>query len=414
MSFVKTSLLNSVSVAVKLASALFLNKLFAIYIGPAGYAVIGQFQNIVSIIVSLAGGVVATGVTKLTAEHFDDEAKQYVVWQTAIRFSIIASIFTTIVLLLIGDSIAKLILRQPDMSSVFYWLAFVLPAITVNTILLAIINGKKEIGIYVIANIIASLISASVTGVLSISFGLHGALVAFAINPAIALLATGLMIIKRNWFKKNILWGRINSLAMRELTGFGFMGLTSILTLPISLMLIRDFLTTNVGIKAAGYWQGSWKISEMYLMIITTTLSVYYLPRLAEIRKVGDLESEIVKIYRVVMPVVIFGAITIYILRDLLIVKLFTPEFLPMRELFAWQLTGDVIKIGSWVLAYIMLGRAMIKAYITTEIIFSFTLTLLSWVFIKEFGLIGAPIAYALNYLIYWMVVGYLVVEEIS
>ena len=85
MSLVKTSLLNGIAVAVKLASALVLNKVLAVYVGPAGYAIIGQFQNVVSILVSLAGGLVATGVTKSTAQHFDDEAKQHQVWQTAIR-----------------------------------------------------------------------------------------------------------------------------------------------------------------------------------------------------------------------------------------------------------------------------------------------------------------------------------------
>jgi PST family polysaccharide transporter len=64
MNLVKTSLLNGIAVAIKVASALVLNKILAVYVGPAGYAVIGQFQNAVSIVVNLAGGAVATGVTK--------------------------------------------------------------------------------------------------------------------------------------------------------------------------------------------------------------------------------------------------------------------------------------------------------------------------------------------------------------
>ena len=412
MSLVKTSLLNGIAVAVKVASALVLNKILAVYVGPAGYAIIGQFQNAVSIVVSLAGGVVATGVTKATAQHFDDEAKQHAVWQTAIRFSLGASLFAAVSLLFIGNSLAQWLLHRTDMSSVFVWLALALPAMAANNLLLAIVNGKKEVGIYVVANIIGSLLSLLVIGLLAYYFGLYGALVAFTINPAIVLFSTTAMIARRDWFKARFLWGQMNRSALRELSGFGLMGLTSALTMPVTFMLIRDHLATDLGLAAAGYWQASWKISEIYLMLVTSTLSVYYLPRLAEIRTASELKIEIIKVYRIVMPIVAVGAVIIFFLRDFIIHTLFTPDFLPMRELFPWQLTGDIIKIGSWVLAYIMLGRAMVKIFITTEIAFSVSFVVLGWLLVARFGLIGISMAYAINYCFYWIAMAYLVKNE--
>ena len=412
MSLLKTSLLNGIAVAVKVASALVLNKILAVYVGPAGYAVIGQFQNAVSIVVSLAGGVVATGVTKATAQHFDDEAKQHAVWQTAIRLSLGASVIAAIVLLLIGDSLAQWLLHRADMSSVFVWLALTLPAMAANNLLLAIINGKKEVGIYVTANIIGSLISMVVTGLLAFNFGLYGTLVAFAINPAIVLLATAATVARRDWFKAKFLWGQMNQPALRELTGFGLMGLTSALTVPVTFILIRDYLATSLGLTAAGYWQASWKISEIYLMLVTSTLSVYYLPRIAEIRTAPELKTEMIKMYRFVMPIVTVGAVTIYLLRDFIIKVLFTPDFSPMRELFPWQLAGDVVKIGSWIPAYIILGRSLVGPFVITEIAFSVFFILLSWLLVSIVGLVGVSIAYAINYSIYWICMAFLVKTE--
>lgn len=412
MSLVKTSFLNGIAVVVKVATALILNKVLAIYVGPAGYAVIGQFQSAVSIVVNLAGGVVATGVTKATAQHFDDEEKQHAVWQTAIRLSLGASIIAAIILLLIRDNLAQWLLHRADMSSIFAWLAFTMPAMAANNLLLAIVNGKKEVGIYVAANIVGSFISMLATGALAYFFGLYGALVAFTINPAIVLLATAAIVARRNWFKAAYLWGQINRPALRELSGFGLMGLTAALTMPVTLMLIRDYLAIKLGLPAAGYWQASWKISEIYLMLVTTTLSVYYLPRLAEIRTTHELKAEIFKVYRLVMPVVIIGAIAIYVLRDFIINILFTQDFLPMREIFSWQLAGDVLKIGSWVLAYVMLGRSMVKVFVLSEIIFSLLFVLLSWILVNYFGLAGVSMAYALNYLLYWVGMSYLIRDE--
>jgi len=412
MNLVKTSLLNGIAVAVKVASALVLNKILAVYVGPAGYAVIGQFQNAVSIVVSLAGGVVATGVTKATAQHFDDEVKQHAVWKTAIRFSLGASLFAAASLLFMDKILAQWLLHRTDMSSVFIWLALTLPAMAANNLLLAIVNGKKEVSIYVTVNIIGSLLSMLVTGFLALNYGLYGVLIAFTINPAIVLLATATIVARRAWFKTQFLWGRMNRSALRELSGFGLMGLTSALTAPVTYMLIRDHLAANLGLSAAGYWQASWKISEIYLMLVTNTLAVYYLPRLAEIRTAPELKAEIIKVYRFVMPIVAVGAATIYLLRDFIIHILFTQDFSPMRELFAWQLVGDVIKIGSWVTGYVLIGRGMVKAFLSVEIIFSISFFLLSFFFVERWGLQGVPIAYALNFSLFWLYVTFWVARE--
>ncbi|MES2755845.1 MAG: O-antigen translocase [Pseudomonadota bacterium] len=401
MSLVRTSLLNGIAVVVKIGSALVLNKVLAIYVGPAGYAMIGQFQNVVSIVVSLAGGVMGTGVTKATAEHFDDETAQHRVWRTAVKFSILASLLSGAALLLFANRLALWLLDDASMSSIFVWLAVTLPAMAANNMLMAILNGKKEVGIYVMANIFGSVVSLVVTGILAFTAGLYGALVAFTINPALVLLSTAAVVARRDWFRPRFLWGEINRSALRGLAGFGLMGLTSGLAVPFSFMLIRDNLASHMGLTAAGYWQASWKISEIYLMLITTTLSVYYLPRLAEIKCARELKGEIFKIYRLVLPIVVAGALAIYGLRDLIIRTLFTPEFSPMRDLFGWQLTGDVIKVAAWVLAYVMLGRAMVKMYIASEILFAALLVFLSWVFVKIFGTVGISMAYALNYAIY-------------
>ncbi|BBE50253.1 Lipid III flippase [Ferriphaselus amnicola] len=412
MSLVKTSLLNGISVIVKVASALVLNKILAVYVGPAGYAIIGQFQNAVSIAVSLAGGLFGAGVTKSTAQNFDDEAKQRRIWQTAIRFSLLVSLVAGLVLLLLGNHLSEWLLHRAEMSSVFVWLALSLPAMAANTLLLAIVNGKKEVHIYVAANIIGSLLVMSLTGILAYKFGLYGVLVAFTINPAVVLLSTTLMISKRDWFKTQFLWGKMDRSALHELSGFGLMGITSAIAMPLTFMFIRDHLVSQLGMEAAGYWQASWKISEIYLMLVTTTLSVYYLPRLAEIRSSTELKAEIFKVYRFILPLVIVGAVSMFFLRDFIIQSLFTQEFLPMRDLFPWQLTGDVIKIGSWIVGYILVGRGLVKYFVFTEIFFSISLVILSWLFVGMYGLKGVPMAYVLTYLIHWLAMVYIGIKE--
>lgn len=409
---IKTSLLNGIAVAVKVSTAILLNKILALYVGPTGYAIIGQLQNTLAIAVSLSGGVISSGITKETAEHFYDEARQHAVWQTAVRLTLAATIIASISLMIAGPWLSNLILQRLDMSSVFVFAGLSLPAIAINNLLLSIINGKKELGIYITANIIGSLLSLAIGALFTYKLGLYGALLAIVVSPAILLFATGALVSRSSWFKAKFLWGKSQRSVLRELSGFALMGLAATLAAPITYMFIRDYLAMSLGLNAAGYWQASWKISEIYLMLVTTTLSVYYLPRLAEIRVAHELECEIFKVYKLVLPVAVIGAFAIYLLRDFIVQYMFSHEFEPMRDLFIWQLIGDVIKIGSWILSYIMLGRAMVKSFVITEIAFSLSFCFLSILMINSYGLSGVAIAYAINYCVYWGVMACLVKRE--
>lgn len=414
MSLIKSSLLNGIAVAVKVGSAMILNKVLAVYVGPSGYAAIGQFQNALAVALSLCGGVMGPGVTKGTAQHFDNTAQQHTLWQTAIKLTLSATLITSLALIVAHQWFSAKLLERADMGTVFMGLGLALPAIAMNSLLLAIINGKKDVSIYISANIIGSLLSLTVVGTLTYFWGLYGALLAIAISPAAALLATAALVSRRKWFKVTFLWGNIDRPAMRELSGFGLMGLTSAIMAPLSFMFIRNYLSVTLGMDAAGYWQASWKISEIYLMLVTLTLSMYYLPRLAEIKTRTELSKEIIKVYAVVLPTVIVAAVVMYALRDFITERLFSREFAPMRELFFWQLTGDVLKIGSWILSYIMLGRAMVYTFIITEIIFALSFYLLTVAFVSIYGLQGVAIAYACNYVMYWIVMAILVKKEMK
>jgi PST family polysaccharide transporter len=63
---------------------------------------------------------------------------------------------------------------------------------------------------------------------------------------------------------------------------------------------------------------------------------------------------------------------------------------------------GDVLKIGSWLISFLMLGKAMVKSFISLEIIFTISYIFFNYLFIELFGLKGAAIAYTINYLLYW------------
>jgi len=408
MSLIKTSLWNGVAVTIKVSSALVLNKLLAVMLGPAGYTMIGQFQNAIGIVSGLVSGTVSTGVTKYTAEFFDDEGRQQATWQTAFRLMLYATAVLALGIVLFRVRLSSLLFQRPDFSDVFVWFAAALPGLALNALLLSIVNGKKEYRRFVLANISGNLVSFCVVGLLSWWIGLRGALIAFGVSQSVAVLATLGLVLRTKWFSLGSLWGRIDRKSLQNLMKFVAMAATSAVCTPLAQILVRNHLSRKFGLEATGYWQAVTKISDIYLMLVTLTLSAYYLPRISEIRDSNELKAEILKTYRVVLPLAVGGALSIYLLRGFLVSMLFTPEFRPMTTLFGWQLVGDVIKIGSWILAYVLLGRAATGAFVAGEIAFSVLLVSLTLLLTSPFGLSGAVMAFALNYLLYWVAMWYL------
>lgn len=403
MTLIKTSLLNGIAVGIKMLTLLGLNKILAIYVGPSGYAALGQFQNAVQMIMALASGAINTGVVKYTAEYHEDEAKQHAVWRTAGTISLIGSAVVAIGLIVFNESLAGWFLKDETLGSVFIWLAATLVFFVFNTLLLAILNGKKEIRRYVVANISGSLFALAVTTAMATQLGLYGALVALAIYQSLTFFVTLTLTYKASWFRFRYLVGGIDKTSARNLAKFTAMALTSAVCVPVSHILIRNHLGETLGWEAAGYWEAMWRLSAAYLMLVTSTLGVYYLPRLSELKSGSDIISEMIQGYKIILPVAAACGLIIYFLREFIVRTLFTSEFYEMEVLFGWQMVGDTLKIGSWIVSYLMLAKGMVRLFIFSEILFAVSFYFMTLCFSDWLGLKGVAVAHSLNYLMYWL-----------
>src|SRR5689334_15004499 len=74
---------------------------------PTGYVLIGQFQNAVQMLFSFSASAINNGVTKYTAEFEGDEAKQNLLWSTALRIVLTTSLVTAAAVALFHRSLAE-------------------------------------------------------------------------------------------------------------------------------------------------------------------------------------------------------------------------------------------------------------------------------------------------------------------
>lgn len=405
MNLVKTSILSLIATFFKMLSGLVINKAISVYIGPTGLAVIGQFQNFSQVVLILAQGAINNGVVKYTAEYGKNSPKIPYLFSTALKISLFSSVSVGLLLILFSSFFSSRILESIDYNFIFIIFGLTIILFVLNGLLLSIINGLKDIRNYIKINIIQSLYSLVFTSLLIYFFSLKGALVALATNQSIIFFITLIMVREHNVITWRNFTSQFDKQISKKLFAFSAMAITSAIMVPTSQFIIRDYIAMTQGMEQAGYWQGVWYISTTYLMIVTTTLSTYYLPRLSEIVDKQELKKEILQGYKILLPIVITCGLIIYFLRDVIIYLLFSKDFTPMKALFTWQIIGDILKIASWILAYLMLAKSMTKLFIISEIIFSILLMVFSCIFISNYGVIGATYAYCLNYAIYLLFV---------
>lgn len=399
------SLLSGIMTLIKMVMGFAISKIVAVYAGTSGVALLGQMQSVILSLNGIINSPVGNGVIKFTSENSHDFEKCSPYWRASILYAMCFSTIIIIVGCFYAQEISLLLFGHSDNYWIVLLMVFVAPITSIGTLINSILNGLESYKQYVYTGIIASVLSGLIMIFVIVNFGIVGALVGASLQYALIGIISFIINIYQPWLKIGYLIGKISTDVKKNIAEYIFMAIVSAVSLPLGMILIRGFLIEYTGWKNAGEWQAVWKISEAYLSVITMGLSVYYLPRLSSLYDHNSLVREVKSVASIVLPIVSLMAVAVYILRDFSISLLYTEQFREARELFKIQLIGDVIKVISWVYAYPMIAKKSTKLFVFTEIVFTITLVLLSYFFIKKYGVHGANLAYVLNYILYFICV---------
>lgn len=400
---VKVFSLTAVSTIIKMITGFVSVKIVSTLIGPTGIALLGQLNNFSTIFLTISTGGINTGITKYVAQYSDSKNKVRLFLISGVWIAGLMSIISGFTLILGASFFSILILNDVKYSSIVVIFGCTIIFYSFNSLLLSILNGYKEFKKFVFIGIISSLAGLIFTGTLAFFYGIYGALLSAVTFESIVFIITLVVIAKSRFFRPGDFFGRFSKQAGKRLGNYTLMALISAATVPVSQLIIRSNIVEYSSLTDAGLWEAMNRLSAMYLLVITSSLSVYYLPRLSEIKSERELRNEIFSAYKVIIPPLIVITSIIFLLRNFIIEIVFNDKFQGMQHLFAFQLIGDFFKISSWILAFQMLARSMTRSYIITEIIGSIIYVSLAILLIGLFGNLGATMGYAITYIIYFI-----------
>jgi PST family polysaccharide transporter len=86
-----------------------------------------------------------------------------------------------------------------------------------------------------------------------------------------------------------------------------------------------------------------------------------------------------------------------FLLKDFLILTLFSDKFLKIADGLKYQLIAGPLRMITWIISLHMLIKAKPIIFISTELFFGLTLYIFSIVFFSHYGLAGLGYAFLLN-----------------
>lgn len=401
----KITSLNSFSVVLKIGIGLITSKILAIFVGPAGMALVGNLRNFLTSLENISTLGFQNGIVKYVAENQKNKNELQKIMTTVF----ISLILTAFVLSIILFSFAsfwnhKIFDNQVNYSFVFKVLALALPWYAVSVFLLAVLNGLSQFKKVIWTNIIGNILGLLASIFLILKFQTLGALLAIVITPALLFLVTFYFLNREIHFFESIRLQFFEFKILKNLSSYSLMALVSSVVGPIVLLAIRNAIIEKLDMNQAGFWETMTRISSYYLLFVSTILTVYFLPKLAVSQDNAQTKMVFRTFYKSILPIFIIGVVIVYFSRFWILELLFTEEFLPVSKLFFWQLMGDVFKVASLILGYQFFAKKMTTAFIISEL-FSLTVLYISSItFLNYCGIEGIVMAHAFYNLVYFLV----------
>lgn len=403
----KVTSLNGINIIVKVISGLFTSKFLAIFVGPAGMALIGNLRNFLTSVESLTSLGFQNGIVKYVAEAQEDMQRQRSILSTLLMTLLVVCMVSGIVLFGYAEYWNQLIFGvEVHYEMVFKMLAFLLPLYIGSLYLIAVINGFQKFKSVIFLNIYGSLISLFLTCFLVWKHATIGALLSIIIAPSVLFFIALFYLFQEIDWKGVFHFRYFDAFLLKDLSHYFVMALVSGILGPIVFIAIRNNLISHFSAKEAGYWEAMTRLSSYYMLFVNTLLMVYYYPKLVTATNNEETKSVFWGFYKEVMPFFALGLLLLFIGKAVVVKVVFTNDFEPVNQLFLGQLIGDLFKAFSWILGLQFFAKKMTKQFIITEILSYVILYVSSLYCIANYGWQGVVIAHAFMYFMYVLVLG--------
>lgn len=377
-------------------------KVLAVLLGPAGVGLMGLYQNILGIASTLAGcGVGTSGVRQLAASAA--EAETLAIVRRALWLgNLVLGTLGGLALWLLGEPVAQWVFGDSSHAVDVGWLGLGVLLTLVAGSQTALLQGLRRISDLARVTVYSALFGA-VAGIAWVYWLGQQGVIGFVLTaPAASVLVAAHYAARLPRLHSAYDWPALRQqwLAMIKF-GIPFMA-ASLLTLATQLAA-RSLILREIGLDASGHFQAAWAISMTYIGFVLGAMGADYYPRLTEAIRDPSHASRLVN-QQTEMALLLAGPVLLAMttLAPWVIELLYAKSFAPATEILRWQVLGDILKVASWPMGFILLAQGRGWIFMGTEFTWNAIYLATIALGIGEQGLAIAGMGFWFAYLAYF------------
>ena len=413
----KTSSITGGSSVINILIGLLRTKVLALLLGPSGIGLVGLYTGLMGTATTIASMGIGTIGTRQIAEAISKEDVAALVLVKRAMFWGVLMLATTgaLVVWSLRELLAVQLLGSIEHSEAVGWLALGVALSVASASQGALIQGMRRIGDMAKLSVYGSILN-TVLGI-GILWQWGSAVIwAFILIGPLFNFLLGHLYVSRLPKTKS------TAISLHDITeqwkiflrlGLPFMGAGLVQTLVQ--LWIRVTIGDQLGIEAVGHFQAAWTISMQYIGFVLGAMGADYYPRLTGVihdkvtasRLVNE-QTEVALLLSAPIFVAMIG------LAPWFIHLLYSSAFTPAIEVLRWQILGDVLKVASWPLGFVILAAGAGKTFFWTE---TTTLLLMGGVIVgllPHLGLQVTGIAFLTSYIFYLPPVYFFAYQKIN
>lgn len=380
---VQVSSFTSISTLIKIGTTFISAKVLAVFTGPAGIAMLGQLTNFITILIQVSTGATGTGIVKLTGQYQEDKPQLKKIIDTSFTLNILFSGLVLLLIFLFQNQLTLFVFNELKYKWLLYFVAIGTPLIAINNFILSVISGLHQFKKYVAINIFSSILSVILTVGLVYFYTIDGALLAY-------ILTQTLIFFVSLFYSKTIQWKETISFAIdksitKKLAHFSLYVIVSAFCFPFAQILVRNLIIDTLGIDTAGIWEGTNRISSMYLLLITSAIGVYFFPKISNLKTIQEVSKELNFAFKVFVGATLFAGFLLLLLKSFIIPLVLSKAFLHINNILYIQVIGDVFLIAKMLLSMVLLSRDKTKVMVFFEIIFTAIYIVSNYILVLNF-----------------------------
>ncbi len=386
-------------------------KFAAVLLGPAGVGLVGLYMNLVqtgSTIAALGLGTVGTRQIAAANGQGDavavGQARRALFWAT-----MILSLIGGLLFWLASGAIARVVLNDQTLKGEVAWLSLGVALSVAAGSQQALLTGLRKVGDLARISIVSGVCSASL-GVLALYLWGAQGLIAMVLVAPLATFLLGHLFVTRLGPPAGV---RQPLPAMarewQAMVRLGVAFMVSGLVTMLGHLAVRTLVQRELGVEALGHFQAAWAIGMTYLGFVLGAMGTDYYPRLTAaindhataVRLVNE-QTEVALLLCAPVLLAMLG------LAPWVIRLLYTADFGPAVEVLRWQLLGDILKVMSWPLGFVLLAVGAGKTFVLTESLGMGVFVLGVLVGLPLLGVTATGVAFLALYLAYLPLVWWL------